>query len=107
MPNATSDAAGWNVPYTIAGAGEKTITFKTENRFVDADTRVTITTPAASNPSLDLADNNGNLTMGTPENGVYSPIATFTGVASIENAGWIAANGYNVSDTDIVVGKVN
>lgn len=107
MPNATNDAAGWNVSYVVAGTGEKTITFKTENKFVDADARVTITAPAASNPSLDLADNNGNLTMGTPENGVYSPIATFTGVASVENAGWIAANDYNVSDTDIVVGKVN
>lgn len=107
MPNAINDAAGWNVLYTIAGAGEKTITFKTENKFVDADARVTIITPAASNLSLDLADNNGNLTMGTPENGVYSPIATFTGVASIENSGWIATNDYNVSDTDIIVGKVN
>ena len=34
MPNATKDAAGWQVAYTIDGAGEKTITFKTENKFV-------------------------------------------------------------------------
>lgn len=107
MPNATNDAAGWNVPYVVAGAGEKTIAFKTENKFVDADLRVTITTPAASNPSLDLVNNNGNLTMGTPENGVYSPIATFTGTVNVENPGWIASDNYNVSDTDIVVGKVN
>ena len=107
MPNAASDAAGWNVPYTITGTGEKTITFKTENKFVDADARVTITTPAASAPVLDLADNTGNLSMGTAANGVYSPTATFTGTASVADAGWIASGTHNVSDTDVVVGKVN
>lgn len=107
MPNAASDAAGWNVPYTITGAGEKTVTFKTENKFVDADARVTITTPAASAPVLDLANNTGNLSMGTAENGVYSPTATFTGTTSVADAGWITSGTYNVSDTDVVVGKVN
>lgn len=107
MPNAASDAAGWNVPYTITGTGEKTITFKTENKFVDADARVTITTPAASAPVLDLANNTGSLSMGTAENGVYSPTATFTGTASVADAGWITSGTHNVSDTDVVVGKVN
>lgn len=107
MPNAASDAAGWNVPYTITDAGEKTITFKTENKFVDADARVTITTPAASAPVLDLANNTGNLSMGTAANGVYSPTATFTGTTSVADAGWITSGTHNVSDTDVVVGKVN
>ena len=107
MPNAASDAAGWNVPYTITGTGEKTITFKTENKFVDADARVTITTPAASAPVLDLADNTGNLSMGTAANGVYSPTATFTGTTSVADAGWTTSGTHNVSDTDVVVGKVN
>ena len=73
MPTASKDAAGWQVAYTIAGAGEKTITFKTENRFVDADARATITTPAASNPVLTLTDKTGALAMGTATNNVYSP----------------------------------
>ena len=54
MPTASKDAAGWQVAHTIAAAGEKVITFKTENRFIDADARVTITTPSASNPVLSL-----------------------------------------------------
>lgn len=107
MPNAASDAAGWNVPYTITGAGEKTITFKTENKFVDADARVTITTPAATSPVLNLVDNSGNLSMGTPSNGVYNPTATFTGTIGVTTAGWITAGNHNVSDADIIVGKVN
>ena len=32
MPTASKDAAGWLVNYTIAGTGEKTISFKTENK---------------------------------------------------------------------------
>lgn len=39
MATASKDSAGWLVNYTIAGAGEKTITFKTEDKFVDADAR--------------------------------------------------------------------
>jgi len=107
MPTASKDAAGWLVNYTIAGTGEKTISFKTENKFIDADARVVISTPAASNPTLDLADNSTTLTMGTASNGVYSPTATLTGSASIASAGWIAADDYTVSDTGVVVGKVN
>ena len=107
MPTASKDAAGWLVNYTIAGTGEKTISFKTENKFIDADARVVISTPAASNPTLDLADNSTTLTMGTASNGVYSPTATLTGNASIASAGWIAADDYSVSDANVVVGKVN
>ena len=107
MPTASKDAAGWLVNYTIAGTGEKTISFKTENKFIDADARVVISTPAASNPTLDLANNSTTLTMGTASNGVYSPTATLTGNASIASAGWIAADNYTVSDTGVVVGKVN
>lgn len=107
MPTASKDAAGWLVNYTIAGTGEKTISFKTENKFIDADARVVVSTPAASNPTLELADNSTTLTMGTASNGVYSPTATLTGNASIASAGWIAADDYTVSDADVVVGKVN
>ena len=107
MPTASKDAAGWLVNYTIAGTGEKTISFKTENKFIDADARVVVSTPAASNPTLDLADNSTTLTMGTASNGVYSPTATLTGSASIASAGWIAADDYTISDTGVVVGKVN
>jgi len=107
MPIAGSDSAGWNVPYTIAGAGEKTITFKTENRFVDADARVTITTPAATEPTLALTDITTGLSMGTASNGKYSPTVSLSGNANIATAGWIAAGNHSVSDTSVKVGTVN
>lgn len=107
MPNAANDAAGWNVPYTIAGAGEKTITFKTENKFVDADARVTITTPSATEPVLTITDITTGLSMGSASNGKYSPTVSLTGNASIGTAGWIAAGNHTVSDTSVAVGTVN
>lgn len=107
MSTASKDNAGWNVAYTIAAVGEKTITFKTEDMYVDADARVTITTPAASSPTLNLTDASAALTMGTATNGVYSPTATLTGNAAISTAGWIASGNHSVSDTDVVVGTIN
>lgn len=107
MPIAGNDNAGWNVPYTIAGVGEKTITFKTENRFVDADARVTITTPAATEPTLAITDITTGLSMGTAASGKYSPTVNLSGNANIGTAGWIAAGNHTVSDTSVKVGTVN
>ena len=107
MPIAGSDNAGWNVPYTITGAGEKTITFKTENRFVDADARVTLTTPAATEPTLALTDITTGLSMGTATSGKYSPVVSLSGNANIGTAGWIAAGNHTVSDTSVKIGTVN
>lgn len=107
MPNATSDSAGWLVAHTIDGVGEKTITFKTENKFLDQDARVTITTPAASDPTLSATDISTALDMGAASSGVYSPTATITGNAVIGTAGWITAGNKTVTDSDVKVGTVN
>lgn len=107
MPIAGNDAAGWNVPYTITGAGEKTITFKTENRFVDADARVIITTEAAAEPILSLDDITTGLSMGTASNGKYSPTVNLAGNVNITKAGWITAGDHSVSDGSVAVGTVN
>lgn len=107
MPIAGNDAAGWNVPYTITGAGEKTITFKTENRFVDADARVTITTEAAAEPILALDDITTGLSMGTVSNGKYSPTVNLAGNVNVSKAGWITAGDHQVSDGPVAVGTVN
>lgn len=107
MPTASKDAAGWQVAYTIAGTGEKTITFKTENRFVDADARATITTPAATEPTLSLTDITTDLPMGTATSGKYSPTVSLSGNANIKTAGWIAAGNHTVSDTSVAIGTVN
>lgn len=48
MPTITKDSAGWVATHTIDAAGDKTITFKTENTFLDADVRAVITTPSGA-----------------------------------------------------------
>ena len=107
MPTASKDAAGWQVAHTIAAAGEKVITFKTENRFIDADARVTITTPSASNPTLSLTDKTSGLSMGIATSGVYSPTIDVNGNATISTAGWIVNNDYAVAVSNLKVGTVN
>ena len=103
----SSGAAGWTHSHTTDGSGDYKVIFKTENKFVDQDINVTITTPAAVGPTLAVTDNTGALTMGTASSGVYSPTATITGNAVIGTAGWITAGNHSVSDTSVVVGKVN
>ena len=111
MPDETtmsSGTAGWTHSHTTSGSGDYKIIFKTENKFVDQDINLTVTTPAAVGPTLAVTDNTGTLTMGDANSsGVYSPTATITGNAVIGTAGWITAGNHSVSDTGVVVGKVN
>lgn len=107
MATASKDSAGWLVNYTIAGAGEKTITFKTEDKFVDADARAVITTPSAAAPTLSLTDITTGLSMGTATGGKYSPTVSASGNVNIATAGWITAGNKTVTDTSYKVGTVN
>lgn len=102
-----SGAAGWTHSHTTSGSGDYKVIFKTENKFVDQDINVTITTPAAGAISLAADDNSAGLTWGTASGGVYSPTATITGNISAASAGWITGANYNVTDTGVVVGTVN
>lgn len=103
----SSGTAGWTHSHTTSGSGDYKVIFKTQNTFVDQDINVTVTTPAAVGPTLAVTDYTGTLTMGTASSGVYSPTATITGNAVIGTAGWITAGNHSVSDTSVVVGKVN
>lgn len=107
MATASKDNAGWLVNYTIAGAGEKTITFKTEDKFVDADARAVITTPSAAAPTLSLTDITTGLSMGTATDGKYSPTVSASGNVNIATAGWITADNKTVTDTNYKIGTVN
>ena len=107
MATTSKDSGGWLVEHTIAAAGEKTITFKTENTFMDANARVTITTPNAGAISLTANNSSTALTMGSASNGTYSPTATITGTITPSSAGWLGVDNYNVSDTDVTVGTIN
>ena len=110
MPTASSDAAGWNAAYTISASGEKTITFLTQNKFVDQNVRATITTPAVGASTLNITNNTTDLTWGsssgTTGSKTFSPTTTLTGTVIPATAGWATATAVNVSDTSVTVGKV-
>lgn len=107
MPTASSDNAGWVVELPISAPGEKTVTFKTENKFVDQDARVHVTVPAATITSFDTAQNTALLNMGTvQENGSYYPSTAVSGDVTV-TGGYIVAGDYTVADTLAYVGRVH
>lgn len=101
------NASGFYLDHTTDGSGDYKVLLKTENKFTDKDIAVTITTPAASSPTLSATDITGGLAMGSASNGVYSPTVTITGSADVATAGWITSGTHSVSDTGVKVGTVN
>ena len=101
------NSSGFILNHTTTTNGEWKTLLKTENKFVDKDIGITITTPAASQPVLAAEDINSSLSMGNASNGIYSPTVTITGAVNIENAGWISNGNHNVSDSGVKVGTVN
>ena len=83
------------------------VTFTTKNHFVDKDIEIDITTPEASGLALDVTDSSSALDMGEATGGVYSPTATISGNASVTSAGWLSTGNHAVSESGVVVGKVN
>lgn len=101
------NASGFYLNHTTSTSGDWKTLLKTENKFVDKDIAITITTPAASALSFEADDITSGLSMGSATNGIYSPVVTITGDASIATAGWITAGNHNISDTNVLVGTVN
>lgn len=108
MPDSMgTNTSGFYLDHTTDASGDYKVLLKTENKFVDKNIAITITTPAAAAPTLAAADITSALAMGTASDGVYSPTATITGNANIATAGWITAGNHGVSDTGVKVGTVN
>ena len=108
MPDSMGvNSSGFYLDHTTDGSGDYKVLLKTENKFTDKDIAVTITTPAASAPTLAVTDITSGLAMGTATNGVYSPTITVTGNANVSSAGWITSGNHSVSDTGVKVGTVN
>lgn len=103
----TGDEAKFVYTKTIEESGNHVATFSTKNTFVDKDIEVTITTPAAAAPELDVTDITTDIVMGTASNGVYEPTATISGNVSVETAGWITTGNKAVSESGVKIGKVN
>lgn len=107
MANMDVKNSAFALEQTIAAAGEFTTVLNTANKFVDKNIGVKITVPTAGAMDLSVTDNATDLTMGAASDGVYSPTATISGTVTPATAGWSAASAANVSDTNVVVGKVN
>ena len=98
---------GFILEYTMTDPLAK-FNFDTENKFLDQDINIEIVPQSASNPVLSINDSTADLTIGTASSGKYPITAsTLQGTAAISTKGWIASGNYNVSDTNVVVGKIN
>lgn len=103
----SKNAAGWQFSDQITGSGDYKATLPTENKFVDANINITLTTPVAAAPILDLTNKTSALDMGTATNGVYKPSVDLAGNVNIGTAGWITAGNKEVTDSGVIVGNVN
>lgn len=92
---------------TTDGAGTYSAVLSTENKFVDKNIGISIITPSASNPVLDVTDITSSISMGTATNGVYNPTTTIAGNVNISTAGWITTGNKSVSEANVKIGKVN
>lgn len=93
--------------HTTSTSGDYTAVLSTENKFVDKNIGIKITTPAVGTLTLNATDITTSLSMGTAISNVYSPTVTITGNVNIESAGWITAGNKSVSDANVAIGKVN
>ena len=97
MPSMTTSNGMFLLEHTIDAVGDKNIQLNTQNTFVDQDILVKITTPAASNLSLDIEDKTTNVTIGTlnTTTNKYPVTATVAGTLTAANAGWFSSgSGY-------------
>lgn len=101
------DDVGFYLNHTVTASGEKKFLLETENHFIDKNVSITITTPAATAPTLSVNDITTGLSMGTASSGVYSPTITVTGNAVVGTAGWITSGNHTVTDSGVKVGTVN
>ena len=109
MANLTKDTSNnlWPVPITVAGVGTTTHILQTENKFVDANISIKVTTPAASGASLAITDKGStNITVGTVSNGYYPLTTSLTGTLSVSTAGWLTTSGLSATDSSVTVGRI-
>ena len=94
--------------HSTNASGEWAAILATENKFVDKNIAVRITTPAVGSLSLAVTDNNSNdVTVGTLSGNKYPLTASISGTLTAATAGWLTTSGYSVSDTSVIVGTIS
>ena len=94
--------------HTTAASGDWSAILSTENKFVDKNIAIKISTPAAGALTFTATDNNTtDVTVDSLDGNKYPLIASISGKLKAATAGWITANEYSISDNSVVVGTIN
>ena len=96
----------FQLPILIDGSGEKSYVLKTEDKYLDQDIGITVTIPAAATPTLNITDNNNDVTIGNVSSGRYPLTASLTGKMTFGTAGWMPTTGMSTTDSTVQVGKI-
>jgi len=108
MSKATENT-NWEIDYTIAAAGDKTFTLATENKFVDRDIAITVTTPegalgagtGSAEASSDISGLLGTASASQPASGHYVKVEGTANVA-VATSGWVDEG----DDVDVSIADV-
>lgn len=96
----------WLLEQAITAAGTITHILQTENKFLDKNIAVQISTPSAGTATLTVTDNTSDVTIGSAAGGKYSLTAPITGQMTFASAGWVTTGGQSAADSEVVVGKI-
>ena len=97
MSNMTPETNKWVLDYSIAASGEKTFTLPSQNKFLDKNIEINITTPAgvlSTNVDPSATSNVGILgtkTTTQPSSGHYITVSG-DGTTTVSTAGFVASN---------------
>lgn len=97
----------WLLSQSVTTSGTITHILATENKFLDKNIAVQITTPAAGTASLAVTDNTTDVSVGTAAGGKYPLIATITGQMSYATGGWVTTSGQSAADSEVQVGTID
>lgn len=93
--------------HTTGASGDWTAILATENKFVDKNIAVRISTPAAGALTFVASDNTDTtVTVGSVSGNVYPITASISGTLTAATAGWVTTSGYSISDNSVVVGTI-
>lgn len=105
VTNHDMDTVGgiFQLPITINGATEQNLLLQTENKFIDKNIGITVTTPAASGFSVSSISGSSDVSVGTKDSTTNKyPITAnnLSVTAAMSSAGWIDTSSMTDGDTD-------
>lgn len=84
----------------------KSYLLATATSYLEKDIKFKINVPTVGAATLNITDNNSDVTVGTAAEGKYLLTNSLTGTMTFASAGWITTNGDSATDTTVQVGKI-